>query len=208
MPEWSDFFFSKIMELHHELADGSIRPNWAGPVTVLSRRRGRPGHASQAIEVSGVVVPVQVHPRYLPVGSVHQHTFGLGLGFPDLSEHLLDPSHNPGLSKNWAKMERAIAEAAAKTMGWNGSLHPQRAGLAGLPPNALHLRLTGDVPRGKNRDEQKGSEEPDSLTGELTKVYPIRDVSHTMLRMQTVGSPSSFRLTPMSGSWSRDPRAL
>jgi hypothetical protein len=199
------------MDVYHQMFDGSLRPHWAGPVTMSSRRRSL-GHGKQghAIEVEGVVVPVHVPGRFLPQGA-HRHTFGMGLGFPDLSGHLLHPSRDPAMAKSWAGMEQAIAGAAAKTMGWDGSMPSRNVRLTGLPPYALHLRMSGMIPR--NLGQKSGDHEPIdpehlSLTGELTKVFPIRDVSGVRFRMQTTGSPSSFKVSPGMANWSRDPGAL
>jgi hypothetical protein len=196
------------MDFHHQLFDGSLRPNWAGPVTVLSTRhflgRSKPGHA---IKVAGVVVPVQVPKKFLPSGG-HQHTFGMGLGFPDLSANILDPESHSSLAQNWARMEQMIAEAAAKTMGWGGSTQTRNLGRLGLPANALHLLLSGVIPRGKQEKAPAPGSEQNALLGELTKMFAIHDVSGKQVRMQRTGSPASFRVSPFAASFSRDPMGL
>lgn len=196
------------MDFYHQLFDGSLRPPWAGPVTLLSTRhylgRSKRGHA---IQVAGVVLPVQVPAKYLPSGS-HRHTFGMGLGFPDLSENILDPERHSELSKSWAHMEQMIAQAAAKTMGWGGSVHPRRLDMAGLPSNALHMILSGVIPGDKQHKDLTPGSEQNSLVGELTKMFAIHDVSGRRVRMQRTGSPSSFKVSPFAANFSRDPLAL
>jgi hypothetical protein len=195
------------MNLHHQLFDGSWRPPWAGPVTVMSRRRSvRPGRMSQRVVLSGVVLPVRVHPGAVP-SSGHQHTFGLGLGFPDLSNHFLNASPRESrLTKSWATLENTIAEAAAQVMGWGGSIHPRDLSRADLPRNALHLALTGEIIR--DRNDAPNGVEPESVTGELTKVFPIRDVSGRQLRMERTGASATLKLTPHLANWSRHPGSL
>lgn len=194
------------MDLHNALFDGSPRPSWAGPVTTLARPRSRRGRRSQAVEVSGVVVPVQVHPRYIPAAG-HGHTFGLGLGFPSLGSHLLNPSRNPQLSRQWARMERTIAESAAQLLGWRERPSSRTLIHAPTPGNALHLRVTGHVPMDGD-DEELAHDPAFSLAGEVAKLLPVRDASGRRLRMQQVGSASVFHINPLHASWSRDPRHL
>ena len=196
------------MNIHTRLFDGSPRPTWAGPVTTQARPRGRGAKRSQAVEVSGVVLPVQVHPRYLPGGSAgHGHTFGLGLGFPDLSSHLLDPSRSPQLSRQWARMERTIAESAAHLLGWSSPSSSRGLIHTPTPEQALHLRVTGQVPL-DDEDERALHDPSFALSGEVSKLRPVRDVSGKRLRMQQFGSSSLFHVNPLNASWSRDPRRL
>ncbi len=197
------------MELHQQFADGSLRPSWAGPVRIQSRKRNvRPERQLHSVELSGVVVPVQVHPRFLPAPG-HQHTFGLGLGFPDLSKFFLNPSARQSkMSNSWAAMEGSIAAAAAQVMGWGGNVQPRQASRSQLPANALLLQLSSSILRERKDSDQDRILEPDSLSGRLTKVFPIRDVSGRMMRMQTGGASSRLRLTPFMKNWSRDPRSL
>ena len=203
------------MDLHYSLFDGQPRPSWAGPVTATTRKRIlRPGKRSRHIELSGVVLPVEVHPRHIPSGS-RGHTSGLQLGFPDLSEGLLHPGKRPDLSKHWTGIEQAIAESAARTMGWGGHAKSYQLPHAGVPDRALHLCIAGEMPEEGDPDEEEpgagkfgNALRMKSITGELTKLFPIRDPSGTRVRMQRVGSPSLFLVDPFSAGWSRDPRAL
>jgi hypothetical protein len=197
------------MDLYHLLFDGSLRPRWAGPVTVVSRNRNiPPGKEMHSVELSGVIVPVHVHRKYVHGIAGIQHTFGLSLGFPDLRDHFLPLAQHSRISKGWEGLEDAITAAALRTMKWEKRPSTTSLNYAGLPPNALHLRLVGQRLRYRNNQARGEIAEPDVLAGELIKTFPIRDVSGTRLRMQTVGSPASFKLTPSIANWSRDPRSL
>jgi hypothetical protein len=192
------------MGLHHHLVGGAPRPHWAGPVTELELGRGRPGRRGRSFRIAGVAVPVDVHPRYLPPGVSHRHTFGLGLGFPNLSGHLLHPGRDPRLSQQWSGVEQRVASAAARLMEWNGRARPREAGMTGVPPAALHVMLGGEIPP----DDGETDGLPNLLTGAVTRMFPIRDVSGTQVRMQAISSPAKFELTPYTTTWSRDPAAL
>jgi hypothetical protein len=192
------------MRVQHTLYDGSVRPGWAGPVTVQSHRHpGRQGRPSRSVDVSGVVLPVEVPGRYRQGSGSHSHTGGLSLGFPDLTEHLL--SH-PTFSRQWSRVEPTIASAAAQVMGWGSPSAPRSAARSGVPDNALELRLSGMLPREGMEDEFDPDEYP--LIGSLHKVFPITDVGGRNLRMQSVGSPANLRVGRSAASFSRDPRRL
>ncbi|MCK9919345.1 hypothetical protein MXD81_60465 [Microbacteriaceae bacterium K1510] len=176
-------------------------------MTELELARGRPGRRGRSFQFSGVVVPVAVHPKYLPPGVNHRHTFGLGIGFPNLSAHLLHPGRDPRLSQQWSGVEGRIASAAAQVMGWSTRARPTAASMADIPANALHVLLNGEIP--PDDDEARLRQgDPNMLSGELTKLFPIRDVSGSRVRMQAISSPAKFELTPFGASWSRDPAAL
>jgi hypothetical protein len=196
------------MDLHHHFFNGVNRPGWAGPVTAETRKRRRNGSTQQSVELAGVVLPVNVHPRYLPAGSLDRHTFGLGLGFPDLSESLLDPDLREGMSRQWSGIEQKIGAASAQLMGWGGKSDPRTANLSALPDFALHLMLKGTLP---NADPDKARDPLDPseiVSGEVSKVFPIRDPSGSKHRMQRVGSPLAFTVSPFNSTLSRDPASL
>jgi hypothetical protein len=197
------------MKFHQHMYDGSLRPHWAGPVSVASSHRNMPqGKRLHSVEMSGIVVPSDVSRRYLPGGSGHNHTYAMGLGFPDLRELFQPILEDSELSKGWEGMERSIKEAAQSVMGFGSRLPRGALARAAVPPNALHLKIAGQLIRDRFTGDKPNNAQPDTLTGELTKVFPIKDVSGTHMRMQPVGSPASFNLTPNSGNWSRSPITL
>jgi len=194
------------MKLVHHFHDGSPRPSWGGQVAHYTRQRAiAPDRTLISQEMSGIILPVQVHPRFLPpsVG----HTAGMGLGLPNLRGNFLSASSNSALGKNWKKMEDSISEAAIQTLGWQGKLHPHQAGRAEIPPSALHLLLSSRQVVGEN-SEAGDTDEPDRLTGELTKVFPISDPSGTRVRMRKLHSPARFHVTARSLNWSKLPDLL
>jgi hypothetical protein len=192
------------MSLHDRFYDGSQRPAWAGPVMAESRRhRLRYGRYVRGVHVSGIVLPVHVHPRYPPVPG-HGHTSGLGLGFPDLSEFLLDPSRFGGqLSRQWSSIERAIGQSASRLMGLSGQQMPRDFRGARPPMHALELTLEGELPEDERDESAVGG-----FRGDLNSVFPITDPSGARVRMQRGGNVSRLHVGPLSSGWSRDPRTL
>jgi|GEM_PF-3759561 len=194
------------MKLLHHFHDGSSRPQWAGAVTHVGRQKSSAA-TSTTTELGGVVVPVCVAGKYLPAAG-RGHTFGLGLGFPDLSQHFLASSGNSHLAQRWKQMEDAVTGAALKTMGWKVKPYPHQLSGIGLPAHVLHLRLVPGLHRRKGDREEEAGAEPDIVTGEISKLFPIFDASGTRMRMERISSPSSFRLTPHHCSWSKHPSGL
>lgn len=193
------------MDFHRQFYNGSLRPDWAGSVRSVSRQRlTGPDRLADSVELSGLVLPVSVLSQYLPaVGN--KHTAGLGIGFPQLGEFL--PGMHPDLWKNWGRLEQVLTEAAIDIMGWKGSQGPREANRSGLPENAIHLRMSRQVLRSAGQD---GGDllRPDAVFGDISKVFAIRDVSGSQVRFESAGSAATFKLTPSSADWSRDPRTL
>ena len=191
---------------HRQFYDGAPRPHWAGAVQSVSRQRiAGPDRMAHSTELSGLVLPVSGASRHsLPSGSTH--TFGLSLGFPHLGEHFADM--HPDLWKNWGHLEQVLGEAAAGVMGWNGPRRPRQASGLGAPENALHLRASRQTLRSTGADDQGRLLRPDAISGEVSKVFAIRDVSGSQLRFESACSAATFTVTPASVHWSRDPRTL
>jgi len=185
---------------HRRLYGGAARPPWAGAAKSTSSRRATTSNREvHSTELSGLVIPVSLAS---PGGS---HTFGKGLGFPDLGEQM--PDVHPDLWKNWVRLEHVLSQAAAGTMGWNGPRSPQRVSTSGAPETVLHLVATRQVV--KSRDGQtSGPRRGDAISGEIRKMFAVRDVSGSQLRFESAGSSANFEVTPSSLHWSRDPRTL
>jgi hypothetical protein len=201
---------------HQRFSNGASRPAWAGAVNIVSRQRTvnivsrqpkkitashqiAPGiQTTQSTEFSGLVLPVSAP-------SVKgSPSFGQGLGFPHLGEHL--PDVDPNLQKNWGRFEKVLSQAAAGMMEWKGSRDPQLASRSAAPQNVLHLRAVSQSVTRPTRGNQSSRSE--SISGEISKMFAIRDVSGSQLRFESAGSTASFRLTPSSIELSRDPRTL
>lgn len=186
------------MNAHRRFSTGPMRPGWAGAVqSTSSRRTSGPNRVVHSTEFSGLVLPVSVPPAADP------HTFGQGLGFPHLGDHM--PDVHPELWKNWARFERVLSQAAAGAMGWNGPLRQHHASAAAVPRHALHLVASRQVMKSK---DQSGPPRSDAITGEIRKMFAIRDVSGTQLRFESAGTSAHFRVTSAGVHWSRDPRGL
>lgn len=197
------------MNLHQRLFDGSLRPYWAGGVQGFSKRRELPGgKVLHSAEVTGIVLPLSVHRKYLSGNAGHRHTFGMGLGFPDLRHYFPLLMHDPEMSKGWGGLEDDIKEAALKSMHWGGAPRSRSLARAAPPGGALQMRVASRMIRDRESGEKLANAESDSLSGEVARVLPIRDVSGTRMRMEQVGSPANFYLTPFAARWSKDPDSV
>ena len=195
-----------MMTSHRHFYDGASRPQWAGSVQSESRQRitGK-DQLTQSTELSGLVLPISVSARYSsPSGS--SQASGLSLGFPHLGEHFVDMHDD--LWKNWGRLEQVVGEAAAGAMGWNRPQGPHQASRAGVPENALRLRALRQTLTSTGADDTGRLLRPDSITGEVSKMFAIRDVSGSQLRFESACAGATFRVTPAGVHWSRDPRTL
>jgi len=189
---------------HRHFHNGVPRPHWAGTVQSVSRQRiTAPNQLTESTELTGLVLPV--HSPSSPSGS-QAHTHGRSLGFPDLGEQFGDAS--PDLWSNWGRLEQLLGEAAAATMGWDGHQEPRRASGMTPPANALHVRVYRQTLKSTAPEDEGGLLRPDSISGDISKVFAIRDVSGSQLRYESAGTSAAFHVTSSSVHWSRDPRTL
>jgi len=186
---------------HPQFYNGVPRPHWAGAVHSISRQRiSGLNQVSRSAEISGLVIPVSMGPSASP------HSFGQSLGFPDLREHLTDLE--PEIWKNWTRLEQAVSQAAASLMQWKGPGHPRQAFLSGVPENVLQLRASARTLKSTAPENTGQLLRPAAISGEVSKLFAIRDVSGSQLRFESACSTCSFQITPSSVHWSRDPRTL
>jgi hypothetical protein len=186
------------MTNHRYLYGGASRPVWAGPVHSASSRRLIAGGSSvHSVDVAGLVVPVSVGAQTGASG----HSFGLGLGFPDLGKEFSDM--HPGLWDSWGRLENVLTQAATNTMAWDAPPGPRQAARTSAPLHALKLSITR-----RRLTDPRSAPRPDTLVGKISKMFAIRDVSGTKLRFESAGAAANFTLTPSSAHWSRDPRTL
>jgi len=191
---------------HRQFYDGAPRPHWAGAVQSVSRQRiAGPNQLTQSTELSGLVLPVSVTSRHLPPAG-QSHTFGLSLGLPHLGQQLADV--HPDLWKNWGRLEQVLGQAAAGVMGWDGPQQPQQASRQAAPDNALQLRVFRQTLKSTSPEDGGRLLRPDAISGEVSKVFAMKDVSGSQLRFESAGSAATFEVTPSSLHWSRDPRTL
>lgn len=187
------------IESHRRLYGGAPRPHWAGAVqAVISQKLTGSNRLSHNLEFSGLVLPISV--RAVAKG----HTYGQSLGFPHLGEQL--PDMSPEFWKNWGHLERVVGEAASALMGWGGPQPLHRAVHSSMPENALRMRLVSRSVLSRtddNRVLQAGG-----VSGEINKMFNIRDVSGTQHRFESAGASAMFTVTPGAVHWSRDPRSL
>jgi len=184
---------------HGRIYGGSPRPQWAGPVQAVSREHsGGQNQVTRSAELSGVVLPISVP-------SAGSHTFGQSLGFPHLGEAL--PDMPPETWKSWSRFEQVVSEAAAGLMGWQGPQPHHRAAQMSTPDQALHLRLVGRTVHSTSQGEEP-SLRAHGISGEVSRVFNIRDVSGRQQRYESAGSSASFQVTSGGVHWSKDPRSL
>jgi hypothetical protein len=191
---------------HRQFYDGAPRPHWAGAVQSVSRQRlTGPNRSTQSTEVSGLVLPVSVTSQASPPAG-QSHTFGQSLGLPHLGEQFADV--HPDLWKNWGRLEQVLGQAATQVMGWDGPQRPGQASSSAAPDNALQLSAFRRTVKSTNPEDGGQLLGPDSISGEVSKVFAIQDVSGTQRRYESAGSAATFEVTPSSVHWSRDPRTL
>jgi hypothetical protein len=187
---------------HRNFYNGAPRPHWAGAVQSVSRHRVTGPHQStQSTELSGLVLPVSAS---APAGQ--SHTFGQSLGLPHLGEQFTDV--HPDLWKNWGRLEQVLGQAATQVMGWDGPQRPGQASSSAAPDNALQLSAFRRTVKSTAPEGGGKVLGPDSISGEVSKVFAIQDVSGTQRRYESAGSAATFEVTPSSVHWSRDPRKL
>jgi hypothetical protein len=190
------------IESHNRMFGGSPRPRWAGSVQAVSRERGAgPNLVNRSTELSGVVLPISV-----PTAPGQLHTFGQQLGFPHLAEQL--PDMDPEVWKSWSRFEQVVGQAATGIMGWKRPQSHQGAIHTPMPANALHLRLTGRTVQSTPAGAAQPSFRSSAISGEISKVFNISDVSGSQHRFESAGSSASFRVVAGAVHWSRDPRSL
>jgi len=194
------------LKSHRQFFDGTSRPQWAGPVRSVSRQRiSGLNRLAQSTEVSGLVLPVSAGTgRSQSTGA--RSGIGQSLGFPPLGG-LLSNVH-PDLLKNWGRLEQVLGTAATGLMEWDGPRGTQQAARSAVPVNALQLRAERQTLTSTKAADEGRSLRPDVISGEISKVFAIRDVSGTHLRFESAGSAASFRVTASSLHLSRDPRTL
>lgn len=191
---------------HQLFYDGTPRPRWAGAVQSVAKQRATgPNRLTQSTELSGLVLPVSGTSRYSPP-SGPSHSFGQSLGLPHLGELLANKSAD--IWKSWGHLEQALGQAAAGVMEWGGPVRPQQAYRQGAPNNALRLRASCQSQTSTAKADAGRQLRPDEISGEVSKVFAIGDVSGTQLRYESAGSSATFRATPAGVHWSKDPKTL
>ena len=186
------------VKLHDRTYGGSPRPQWAGAVQSVSREHsGTPNQLTRSTELAGVILPMSVP-------AVGGHTFGQSLGFPHLGDAM--PDMPTEIWKGWPQFEQAISEAAAGVMGWEGPKARHQILQTNTPEQALHLRVTGRTV--ESTSDVGSSVQAYGISGEVSKVFNIRDVSGRQQRFESAGASATFQVTPAAVHWSRDPRSL